>query len=135
MAGAMDDPSIDDSCEFYRRIHPDHYTYDENLHRCRISSAAFKDYETSGDLQCTLDALGVDPVAHCLRSFPGHGLACMQSGKAREHNQAILRDPIKPDPDKGEKGNPAHGLMVGKKTGKISKRLAEAAMLMQVPRM
>jgi len=134
MPMATDDPSIHNACEFFRRIHPDQYPYDENRGRRRISSAAFKAYEASGDLGSVIAGLGLAPVAHCLGDYPDHGLASIRAGGARSYDQAIVRAPIEADATKGIRENPAHALMVGeKRRKKICKKLAEAATLVQAP--
>jgi hypothetical protein len=84
----------------------------------RLSSAAFDNVEMSVDLSSIRQALGEAPDI-AVAAYPGWGLAAITAGVARAKAQAVCRDP-KPD-------NPAHGLVVGKKTQSTRKYFRDHA--------
>ena len=102
---------INDEDSLYRRIHPNFYVIKEN----RIASGAFKDYETSVDLArlCT--------PQKALEGYDNHHLAELKAKIPRERGQEVRHDP-KPK-------NPAHSLIIGKKTLSISRYLAKNSIL------
>jgi len=113
-----DDPAIGDDERLFRRIHPTQVVPDEDSGLMRLSSAAFKDPEMSVDLETVLAAHGL-PVEACLKGHEGHLLAALPAGGCRRLEQAVCPDPL---PD-----NPAHGIVYGRKKGRIPDRLREIA--------
>jgi hypothetical protein len=111
-----DDASITDEEQLLRRVPPRWIVPDaNNAGRRRVSSAAFDDPEMSVDLASVREALG-EPLTTCLAGHEGFSIVSLLAGVVRERNQAVCRDPL---PD-----NPAHGLVVGRKTVSIKKHFS-----------
>lgn len=106
--------SIADEEMLARRIHPNHIKPDGT-----ISSAAFTDDELS------VDRSAYRSTEDSLRDHPDKGLAHFQAGRVR--SEPLLRYlELKSDPDFT---NPAHALVLGKKTRAISRELAKCAQI------
>lgn len=110
-----DDPSIDGPTRLFRRVHQNFVKRDEDRGCTRLTSAAFQDAELSVDLE---DSLQVDP-ATLLDAYPGFSLVSFDAQAARDAGLVVCRD--------AQPENPAHGLVVGRKTGSKKRRLAEAS--------
>jgi len=125
MAGRIfaDDPSILGDERLFRRIPPTWVDWDERGNS-RISSAAFKDEELSVNLESVM-ARDARPPEDAIRNYPGYGLAAISAGHARSLNQAIAPDP---QPDE-----PAHGVVYGKKRGRIGGQLRDGATWVVTP--
>jgi len=112
-----DDQTIGDDTELLRRIPPRHF-YTENNGSVRPSSAAFENDPNGGPMSIAimdeLDRLNLQPEC-MLIGHDSYGLVAFTAGLARELGQKIIRDPID--------GEPAHGLVVGAKTGSVKKKL------------
>lgn len=113
-----DDHSIGDECELYRRVHPFQVVDDENTGAKRPSSAAFSDPELSVDLKRTLEVNGLD-WRFCLKVHAQHSLVTFPAGAARAAKQQLVLDPLD--------DNPAHTLVVGKKTQSVRNALVKAS--------
>lgn len=122
----IDDESISDGCRLFRRVlaKPDFsIVWDSNLTRWRPSSVAFENDEDGHPMSIALESvltehgLGPDCV---LAGHDGFALAYINAHLARELGQSIVRDPRPPD-------EPAHGLVVGAKPKRTSRRMAKAA--------
>ncbi|MDZ7751398.1 MAG: hypothetical protein U5S82_06995 [Gammaproteobacteria bacterium] len=104
-----DDTSIEDGCELYRRIPPYQVVSDDSTEGVGPSSANFDDQELSVAAEDKLIEAGREPI-DILMGHAGFGLVGFKAGLARECELKIVRDP--------KKEEPAHALVVGKKTGK-----------------
>lgn len=113
-----DDPTIVDDDVLFRRIPPVWLTPGEGG-RKRISSAAYKDFELSILVEALMTAAR-RPPNDALHDYPDACLVSIMAGFARQHGQKVLKDNAPPH-------DPAHGLVVGKKTGSVSKAFARAS--------
>lgn len=113
----VDDPTIGDDERLLRRIHPSWVLWQENGSPS-ISSAAFKDPEMSVYIESVLLASGRIPE-DCLSAYKGFGLATITAGLARSLDQCVTRDPVA--------GEPAHGLVLGKKRSAVATKLRDGA--------
>jgi hypothetical protein len=118
-----DDPSISDETPLYRRLHPQlHVQWDENRQCRRFTSGAFQN--TTGTLEMsvvlgdTLEVLGREPET-VLADRPDWYLVSLLAGRARAHDQGIVRDPLDSEP--------AHGNVVGEKPTPRKRALAREA--------
>lgn len=107
---------ISDEDQLYRRIFPLHIK--ENG---QVSSAAFK----SKDPKLSVDVAKLTTPKKSLLSYPQHGLASIIAGFCRKLSQKVYHDPL---PE-----NLAHGIVEGKKTDSIAKKIALCAILIIPP--
>lgn len=114
----MDDPTVQAGCLLSRRFRPQVHLVSDGCGGERISSGLFKDPELSIQIEECLSARNRGPV-DVIVDFPEHDVTAITASVAREQQQAICRDPLP--------GDECHGLVLGKKTGAISRRLAESA--------
>ena len=122
----QDDPTIRDQCKLLRRIPPKvnlNLVWDDNLNRWRPTSASFDNHRDSSHnmsivLGDDLDAAERD-VTSVLEGHPGFLLAAITAKVARDNHQSVARDPLPQEP--------AHGLVVGRKSKGIKSKLAKAA--------
>lgn len=114
-----DDPDIPDTEVLFRRLVSD-WIVPSDQGRMRISSAAFLGDELSVVLASLLQKQGrtVDSV---LEGYPGRSLCSVTAGLVRANGQGVIADTRPPH-------DPAHGLVIGKKTKSIRSRLARAAL-------
>jgi len=118
-AGYVDDPTVPNDSELWRRIPPKLIVLDENMGRRRPSSAAFKNSRDGSPMSVFLaDVLrelnrGPETV---LAGHDDFALAAITAGLARECNQSVARDPLQ--------GEPAHAVVIGKKTEAVRTKLA-----------
>jgi hypothetical protein len=115
---AADDLSIPNQEILYRRLPPAWLVLGEGG-RARISSAAFKHEELSVFIHSLLLSQQRSPTG-ALQGFPGQALCSITAGLAREMALGVVYDAEPPN-------DPAHGLVVGKKTQAVANRLARAA--------
>lgn len=99
---------------FYRRIHSTQFTKDKNTGLWRFSSAAFRDPSLSCDDSQILKQHGLD-YNFCLKGFLEFSLAAMPAQLVLDMGQRIVPDPLP--------NNPAHTLIMGKKSQSIATRL------------
>lgn len=115
----IDDSSISDDADLWRRIPPEMIIFDENLGDYRPTSQAFSDGSGGGSMSVYLGpevrASGRSPE-QVLKAFPGYALAVFSAGLARKHGQGVRRDPLPEEP--------AHALVVGRKTKAVQKAFA-----------
>ncbi len=85
----------------------------------RIASAAFKQVELSIQFESLLlqQARSFDDV---LKGYPDNSLCSITAGLARQHGQGVVYDTEPPN-------DPAHGLVLGKKTKSAANKFARAA--------
>jgi hypothetical protein len=115
----VDDPSVQDGDDLWRRVPhtPQHIVWDGNRGCHRVSSAAFDD-DDGEPMSVVLAAEAGDPGV-MLRGHEGYGVVAVQVAVARSRQQIIVRDPL---PEQ-----PAHALVVGRKTDSVRRTLARAA--------
>jgi hypothetical protein len=119
----VDDPSILDQHELWRRIPPYHLVADKNEGRVRISSAAFED-DYDGDPMSTvlgseLLAAGRAPESALPPDHDDFALASITAELARRKGQAIARTP--------QADEPLHASVIGNKTSSVQKAFYRAA--------
>lgn len=127
MAEALrqDDPSIQDTDLIWRRIPPWDFFLDENLGRTRPSSAAFDDDPGGQPMSVVIVGEATTPE-NVLAGHPGFALAAIPVSEVRACGLGVVRDPLPSEP--------AHALMIGRKTKSIRSRLARAATWVVPPR-
>ena len=118
----VDDITILDSADLWRRINPLWIVPDNNQGELRISSAAFDDSPDGSPLSM-LHAEVVFSTGRTaqdvLSQLPEYSLASLQAGDARAQRQAVSRTPTEEEP--------AHVSVAGLKTKRVKKALASAA--------
>lgn len=97
---------IDDNENLYRRIHPTFKKPDGS-----VSSQAFKDPEMS------VDRALLRTPEESIADYANSGLVSFKALTARELEQDVVYDPILL--------NPAHSLVIGKKTTSKARKLAK----------
>jgi hypothetical protein len=100
--------------QLLRRIRPDQIVDDGNTGKRRPSSAAFKDPKMSVDAESILKSQGLD-YRFSLSKHPGYSLARFPAAAARAKNLSVEHQP--------EPENPAHAVVLGKKTQGIANYL------------
>ena len=117
----VDDKSIPDDSEIWRRIHPDQLT--EKGGRLRPSSAAFEDSDENSPMSVHLAEVirraRIAPEILLLGKAYGTGLASIKVRTFRQDGQSIVRDPTADDP--------SHALICGPKPGSVRKKWAREA--------
>ena len=120
--GYLDDATIPNRAELFRRIPPCHFVPDENSGALRPSSAAFNDHPNGSPMSVVLaDVLAAtgrnpdDVLADCR----GFALAMITAGLARECQQGVAREPLEREP--------AHAVVFGRKTKPVMRKLATGA--------
>jgi hypothetical protein len=115
----LDDPSITNEERLLRRIHLTQLVPDDDTGFVRISSGAFRDKELSVNIDSVLQREGKTASA-CLKGNPVHKLVSITAGAARQHHQAVCRDPQAEDL--------SHGLVCGSKNNsRIHEGLRDSA--------
>lgn len=113
----MDDATVTNETRLYRRVSPQFIKPEGDTFR--VSSGAFQNTsgtnEMSVSLGDTLEEIGTEP-ASLLDDFPGYGLVSLTAGLVRGEEQTVRRSPTEQDP--------AHGDVIGEKSGGRRKRFA-----------
>lgn len=122
MEDYVDDPSIEDTADLWRRITPEWVVFDENAGTWRITSQAFQDRK-DGPMSALIAA--EDSIERALRAWPSYGIAAFPAGSARNQKLGIKRDPTPADA--------SHAVVFGKKTGGVKNALVRASRLLVVP--
>lgn len=118
----VDDRTIGNEAPLWRRIAPTQVVYDDNMGRCRPSTAAFQDHRDGSPMSVVL---GQDVLAAGRRPesvLLGHedfSLASISAGLTRRHGQGIRRAPLPEEP--------AHAEVFGKKTRSVQKAFCRAS--------
>ena len=112
------DPRIANSEVLLRRLQPD-WIVPGNHGRMRIASAAFKHEEMSILFYSLLQGQGRS-AQHALSGHPDNSLCSITAKLARDLGQGVVHDV-------GPMDDPAHGLVVGKKTKSIANCFAREA--------
>lgn len=113
----QDDKSITDESLLYRRI-PPHWVVPDGEGGLRISSQGFNDPQMSCNVGDCLDRSDYGPE-DLLEAYPEFGLATITAALAREESQSVCYDPVD--------GEICHGLVLGRKNKRVSKKFAGAA--------
>ncbi len=124
----VDDPTILDPAELWRRIPPRHFVRDENRNLVRPSSAAFDDHPNGSPMSVLLaeDVIGSGRGPNdVLSNDYGFALASITARLTRDCSQGVARDPL---PDE-----PSHAVVFGNKTDSVRKRLALGSQLVATP--
>ena len=118
----VDDPSITNASELWRRVNPKWIVPDENTGNVRVSSAAF-DNSPDGSPTSVLLADVVRETGRTARDviagFAGFALSSITAGEARSCRQGVARDPLP--------NEPAHAHLFGQKTKAVKRCLAQHA--------
>jgi hypothetical protein len=120
----VDDATIANETQLYRRITPAQLVPDDNVGCRRVSSGAFDNEDLSIALGDTLADDGRAPNS-VLANYPGECLVAFTAGVARAVAQIIYREP---EPDE-----PAHGIVFGKKKKSVRRALHDAAVWVVQP--
>lgn len=115
-------PTIPDDAVLWRRIPVEWCVLDEDLGVRRPSSQAFQDDPQGGPMSVLLAAVMQETgrgAEHALAGNEAFALAAITAGLARKCDQAVARDPV---PDE-----PAHAVVVGRKTNSVRRKMARAA--------
>lgn len=112
------DPDIANSEVLFRGLRSD-WIVPGNHGRMRIASAAFKNEEMSVLIESVLRA-GGRTEQNALDACPGDSLCSITAGLARELGQGVVHEADPPN-------DPAHGLVIGKKSKTIANRFAREA--------
>ncbi|MPZ24159.1 MAG: hypothetical protein GEU28_11610 [Dehalococcoidia bacterium] len=120
----VDDETIVDEAQLWRRVHPMWVIPDGNQGRMRLTRQAFQNRKGTESISVLLAELTGKPT-QVLSEFPGYGLASLTAGFARAASQIVVRDPT---PDEA-----AHALVVGRKTDATQRQLAKSAILVVAP--
>lgn len=116
---STNEPSIADDEALLRRLQRD-WIVPGNHGRMRIASAAFKNEELSILFYSLLQNQG-RTVQDALSGYSDNSLCSITAGLARELGQRVVYD-VEPPND------PAHGVVVGKKTKAVANRFAREAL-------
>ena len=117
-----DDPTIADSENLWRRIHPDWVVPDANSGALRLSSAAFDNDSKGGPMSILIESIMLSTARSyeaAIIGFEGYYLAAVTAGQVRTLDQGVAKDP---EPDE-----PAHAVVLGSKTRSVRRRLAKVA--------
>ena len=112
------DPGIANHEVLLRRLQPD-WIVPGNHGRMRIASAAFKHQEMSIFFYTLLRSQGRS-IQEALSGHSDNSLCSITAGLARDLGQGVVYDVDPPN-------DPAHGLVVGKKTQGVANRFAREA--------
>ncbi|GJM23624.1 MAG: hypothetical protein DHS20C16_00390 [Phycisphaerae bacterium] len=108
----IDDPTIENDAELWRRVHPKLIVADENRNSIRVSTAAFNDPSMSVVLAKAVLESG-RTARDVLVGREGFALTSITAGLARECNQGIARDPVDDEV--------AHAVVFGNKPRSVKK--------------
>jgi hypothetical protein len=124
----VDDESIEQATELWRRVTRDQIIHDQNLGVWRPTSAAFSDSSDgtpmSVDIASIIRSRGGDERT-AIAQYPGLFLVSLTAEQVRAKQLGVCRSP---QPD-----NPAHAYVFGDKTKSIRKYLAKSARWVVAP--
>jgi hypothetical protein len=120
----VDDATIADETQLYRRITQAQLVSDDNAGCRRVSSGAFDNEDLSVALGDKLAEDSRTPES-VLVNYPSECLVAFTAGVARAVAQVIYREP---EPDE-----PAHGIVFGKKKKSVKHALHDAAVWVVQP--
>ena len=113
----QDDPTIPDSDCLFRRVRPNQLFTEPDGSK-RPTSAVFKNRELSVNIESLLVRQG-RPPEDTLTGYPDVCLTSVKAGQVREHKYPIIKDCEPPN-------DPAHGLVLGKKTNAFANAMLRA---------
>ena len=120
----VDDQSIGDDEDLWRRLPASWVKYDNELQTNRVTSQAFQNSPdrtpTSVSISSELNGPG-----ELLEDHPGYGIGSLTAGHSRSCGQGICRNPL---PEK-----PAHAYIFGAKTRPNMRCLARGCEIIVVP--
>jgi len=120
----VDDKSISDEEDLWRRLPQSWVQYDDTLKTNRVTSQAFQDSKDGTPASASIASENNGPEA-LLQGHDGYGIGCLTAGTARGCDQGITRHP---EPD-----DPAHVYIFGEKTKTNKRCLAKGCNLIIVP--
>lgn len=118
----VDDVTITDDSELWRRIHPAWVVLDRNTASMRLSSAAFgnsTDGSPTSVLLADLVRESGRTAEQVIAKFDPYALASITAGQARDCEQGVARDALP--------NEPAHAYVFGRKTKVLKRCLARHA--------
>lgn len=118
----LDDTTILNQDQLWRRINPKWIVPDENTGGVRISSAAFCDSPDKSPMSVTLgtEYLRNGGTIDALKvRYPGYHLASLTAGQVRDKKQIVTRDSTEEDK--------CHAVVFGKKTASVKNAFVEMA--------
>jgi hypothetical protein len=124
----VDDNTISDDEQLWRRINPVWFVPDDNRGGLRPSSAAFDDSKDGSPLSVLLASVVRSTgrnAADVLSGFNKYALASFAAGAARSCGQGVDRTPLEDEP--------AHASVFGRKTKPVKRHLANAAQWVIAP--
>jgi hypothetical protein len=117
-----DDPTISDSYELWRRVHPMQVVQEEDSGAVRPTSQAFSDPSDGTPMSVYLaegGTCGGRTPDEVIARFPGYGLVALSVQVVRQLGLRIRRRPL---PDE-----PMHAEVYGQKTTRVRKALAKVS--------
>jgi hypothetical protein len=120
----LDDRTILDDDRLFRRVPPNQVV--EGADGChRPSSAVFKTPELSVNIESLMILQG-RPPEDTLTRYPGDYLTSVMAFQVREHGQGVVKATDPPN-------DPAHGLVLGKKTGRFANAMVRGQLWIVPP--
>ena len=113
----VDDRTIEDSSELWRRVHPEFLVRDDNG-RIFPSSQAFQNRSKDDPMSVGLADICPSPAEE-LKGYADYGLASLSAGQVRRCQQVVCRAPLE--------ATPWHAHVCGDKPRRIRKQLAKVA--------
>jgi hypothetical protein len=113
----LDDPSIPNTDRLFRRVRSNQL-FKESDGTHRPTSAVFKNLELSVNIESLMIAQG-RPPEDTLAGFPDDFLTCIKAGDVRTYGHPIVKDTDPPN-------DPAHGLVIGKKTNSFANAMVRS---------
>ena|ERR1043166_372743 len=114
---SRDDPSIPNTDRLFRRVRTNQLFTEANGSQ-RPTSAVFKNTELSVNIESLMVNQG-RPPEDTLAKFPNDYLTSITAANVREHRYPIVRDTDPPN-------DPAHGLVLGKKSNTFANAMVRA---------
>jgi hypothetical protein len=119
-----DDPSIPCTDRLFRRVRSNQlFIEPDGSHR--PTSAVFKNTELSVNIESLMVAQG-RPPEDTLTNFPGDFLTSITAANVRAHKYPIVKDTEPPN-------DPAHGLVLGRKTNTFANAMVRAHRWIKAP--
>src|SRR5665213_3285313 len=112
-----DDPGIPNTDRLFRRV-PSHQLISEPGNMPRPSSAVFKNPELSVNIESLMTGQARAPE-DTLTGYNGQFLCSITAGQVREFGHSVVKDTEPPN-------DPAHGLVLGKKSGSFANAMVRA---------
>lgn len=119
-----DDPSIPDDDRLFRRVPPSQLRTEPDGTR-RPTSAVFKHAELSVNIESLMVEQG-RPPEDSLASYPDNYLTSITAGNVRKYKYPIVKDTEPPN-------DPAHGLVLGKKSNTFASAMVRAHRWIKAP--